>query len=137
VRLILDTNIVVSALIWGGIPDRFLQAAAIGDIELATSPALIQELSEVLSRGHLAPRLVEKRASVERAIALYAELAIPVTPLAIPRVVPGDPDDDHVIACAIAAHADMIVSGDHDLLELRSHHGIVILTAAEALARIA
>ena len=48
---------------------------------------------------------------------------------------PTDPDDDHVIACAIAARADAIVSGDHDLLDLREYHGIPILTAA--LARIA
>jgi putative PIN family toxin of toxin-antitoxin system len=137
VRLILDTNIIVSALIWGGVPDLFLQAAAAGDVELATSPALIEELSAVLKRGHLAARLMQNRSSVERAIALYAELAVSVTPLATPRVVPRDPDDDHVIACAIAARADMIVSGDRDLLELRSHHGIDILTAAEAATQIA
>ncbi|MHB8680442.1 MAG: PIN domain-containing protein, partial [Rudaea sp.] len=53
------------------------------------------------------------------------------------RVVARDPDDDHVIACALAARADAIVSGDNHLLDLREHQGIVILTAADALNRIA
>jgi predicted nucleic acid-binding protein len=66
----------------------------------------------------------------------YAELAISVTPTATPRIVPADPDDDHVIACAIAAQADLIVSGDRHLLTLGSHGTICILTPREALSAI-
>ena len=55
-RVVLDTNVVVSALIWGGTPFQLLQDAA-GDIDLCTSPALLAELHTVLSRPHLASRL--------------------------------------------------------------------------------
>jgi predicted nucleic acid-binding protein len=47
-----------------------------------------------------------------------------------------DPDDDAVLACAVSARADLIVSGDKDLRVLGSYRGILILSAAEALARI-
>lgn len=60
-------------------------------------------------------------------------MSIPVTPLATPRAVPNDIDDDQVIACALAASVELIVSGDSDLLVLHPWRGIQILNAAEAL----
>ena len=135
-RLVLDTNVVVSALVWGGRPYKLLQAATEGDIELFTSPALIDELRRVLARERLASRLAEQRTSVQRMIELYGELAISVSPLSTPRAVPRDKDDDQVIAAAIAANADLVVSGDADLVSLGSFEGVVIVTTAEAVARV-
>lgn len=89
-RLVLDTNVIVSALIWGGTPYKLLQAATDGDIELFTSPVLLAELRGVLAREHLASRLVKQRSSVEQAIGFYGELAISVSPLTAPRAVPRD-----------------------------------------------
>jgi len=54
VRLVLDTNVVVSAVVWGGMPYKLIEAAAAGDVELVTSAALLAELRNVLGRGHLA-----------------------------------------------------------------------------------
>lgn len=136
-RAVLDTNVVVSALIWGGKPFALLQAATDSDLLLYTSAALLVELREVLERPHLAARLERQRSSVDQALTYYAGLAGSVTPDATPRVVPADADDDHVIAAAIAAHADLIVSGDRHLLGLGTHRDIAILTPADALARLA
>lgn len=136
-RVVLDTNVVVSALVWGGTPDRLIQAAIDGEIDLATSPALLSELRAVLARPHLAGRLAQNQSTVEQAIDLYERLALQVSPLATPRVVAADADDDHVLACALAADADLIVSGDkRHLLPLGSYQHIPIVSAAEAVIRI-
>ncbi len=65
-------------------------------------------------------------------------LALVVTPPAVPRVVALDPDDDQVLACALAAGADLIVSGDkRDLLPLGHYQGMPIVAARVAITRIA
>jgi len=56
-RIVLDTNVAVSALLWGGTPYRLIQAAADGALTLCTSPPLLAELRAVLARGHLASQL--------------------------------------------------------------------------------
>jgi putative PIN family toxin of toxin-antitoxin system len=136
VRIVLDTNVVVSALLWGGTPYRLIQAAVDGALTLCTSPALLAELRGVLAREHLASRLERQSSSVEEALALYDGLAVTVSPETAPRVVVADPDDDHVIAAAVAAKADLVVSGDRHLLDLASHDGIRIVTPAEAVSII-
>jgi len=136
-RIVLDTNVVISALIWGGTPFKLIEAAANGDVVLCTSPALLDELRSVLAREHLAARLERQHSSMEEAVALYAALAINVFPAEVPSVVPGDPDDDHVIAAAVAAAASLVVSGDGHLLALGQHAGFRIVTPAEAISALA
>ena len=86
-----------------GLPFKLIEAAAAGDIELVTSPPLVEELHNVLGRAHLVSRLLQQRSTVEQAAALYGELTISVSPLKTPRIVADDIDDDHVIAAAVAA----------------------------------
>lgn len=89
-RLVLGTNVVVSALLSGGKPARLFEAAVHGDIELVTSPELIEELRDVLSRQHLAAGAA-RTSSFGDAIALYSRLAIIATPLQVLRVCPPIP----------------------------------------------
>jgi uncharacterized protein len=66
-------------------------------------------------------------------LARYLNVAIVVQPETVPRIVPTDPDDDHVLACALTGNAELIVSGDRDLLSLKTFRGIPIVAAAEAV----
>ena len=135
-RLVLDTNVVLSAMLWNGTPFRLLQLAVEGEAQLFTSPVLAAELREILARPHLAAKLLEKGTTADAVTALYLGFARAVSPLSVPRVVPDDADDDHVIACAVAAKADVIVSGDKHLLKLREYQGIRMVTATQAVQLI-
>ncbi len=66
----------------------------------------------------------------------YLNVVQIVTPATVASVVLADPDDDHVLACALAAKADIIVSGDRHLLQLQHYQEIPIVNVAEALRRI-
>ncbi|MFO0483907.1 MAG: putative toxin-antitoxin system toxin component, PIN family [bacterium] len=138
-RIVLDTNVVLSALLWRGTPYRLL--ATIGQrssIQLYSSTALLEELADVLTRPSATKRLALIGRSAREVLADVVEAIELVEPASVPRVVVGDVDDDQVIAAAIAARADLIVSGDRKhLLSLGSHQGIDIVDAAEAVRRIA
>lgn len=67
----------------------------------------------------------------------YIEVIELVEPAGVPEAVSRDPDDDHVLACALAARADYVVSGDADLLDLEQYQGIRIVTASEAIRKLA
>jgi len=137
VRLVTDTNVVVSGLLWLGNPGRLLEAAALGQVTLYTSPALVAELSATLSTPKLSRPIVRSGLSLGDLLERYLDVAIVVQPVAVPRVVPGDADDDEVLACALAANADLIVSGDKHLLNLGAEHqGVRIVTPSEAVRLI-
>ena len=94
---------------------------------------LLDELAEVLSRPHLAAVIAAHNASPAFLMQRYAMLAQLVIPAQTAPVVAADMDDDTVIACALAAQADLIVSGDAHLLNLKHYQGMRILSPAEAV----
>ena len=137
VRAVLDTNVVVSGLLWKASPRQVLDAARDQRLSLYTSSVLLDELAEVLSRAHLAPVITAHHSSPAFLMRHYAMLAQAVTSAQITRVVAKDIDDDAVLACALAAQADWIVSGDAHLLNLKHYQGMRIINAAEAVRSLA
>ena len=135
-RVVLDTNVVTSALLWGGTPERLIQAADEEGLELFTSEALIAELAGILERGKFAIKLAELGSSPADVVARYREIADIIEAAPIEETVLRDPDDAAVLACALAARAEAIVSGDDDLHALGTYQGIPILTPAECLRRL-
>jgi len=136
-RLALDTNIVASGLFWGGHSGALLDAAQLGEIELFTIRSLLAELSDILTRRKFAKVIAASALPIEELVSGYAALTTLVTPAQIAPAIAADPADDGVLACALAAQADLIVSGDKHLHTLGgSYQGIPIVRPAEAVAMV-
>jgi len=132
-KVVLDTNTVISGLFWKGAPRQVLDLARNGVITLFTSPELLAELTDVIGRKKFAQRLEQAQVTVNDLVYGYAALARVIRPQKIQPVILADPDDDRVLACALAAQAEVITSGDSHLLDLKIHQGIKILTANQLL----
>ena len=132
-RLVLDTNIVVSGLIWSGPPRRLLDLAVRGDIALFSSTVLLDELAGVLERRKFAALLASRDVTAAFLTQRYGAVITLVIPARLDRTVPADADDDHVMAAALSARADAIATGDRHLLALDPYRGIRIRSPAAAL----
>jgi uncharacterized protein len=135
-RVVADTNTVVSGLFWPGSPRLVLDAARQGRLTLFTTAALLLELENVLKRDKFSSRLALVAMTPRELVLGYAALSTVVHPATIPPRIQADPDDDEVLACAVAAQADLIVSGDRHLLVLNQFQGIKIVRAAELLESV-
>ena len=135
-RAVIDTNVLIAALLWRGPPHALLEQLRAGTMTLVSSPALLAELAEVIGRAKFDAILVQSNTSRERALAEVRQLADVVEPLPLAHPVCRDPDDDHVLALALAAKAELIVSGDNDLRSMKSFENIAIVAPAEAVTMI-
>ena len=97
---------------------------------------MLDELAMVLIRQKMKGKVAATGRNPDRIINVYAELCTLVTPASLQPIAP-DPDDDWVIATAIAAKADLIVTGDKPFLSVGEAAGVRIVTVAQALALLA
>ena len=136
-RIVIDTNIWVSGLLWKGLPWELLHLAESEEIEVCMAPAMIEELTRVLAYPKLQSRLQQLRLSSEELITYAIELS---SIFEIPEdnsiLVKDDPDDDIFLQCAIASGAAYVVSGDYHLLDLKAYADIPILTVQEFFIKV-
>ena len=128
-RAVLDTNVYISVFLYPQRPIfQILHLAGTGHYRLLTSPAIIQELGRVM-REHFG---VEEKERVRRLkqLAAIAEIIIPQIIL---DVIKEDPPDNRILECAVAGHADLIVSGNRHLLRLKSYQSIPIVRPIDFL----
>ena len=113
IRGVVDTNVLVSGLGWGGVPGAVVDGALSGQFRMVTSVELLDELRRVLRYPKLAV-VFEDADEIVALVALSSDIVAPVEPVALVR----DPDDHRVVEAALAGGADVIVSGGDDLLVL-------------------
>jgi uncharacterized protein len=130
-RVVADTNIFISALMFGGLPGSFLDLAFLRTFQLVTSAILLDELHEKLRS-----KFALSADDADRVRAKLESAALLVKPNMVLKVIIDDPDDDRVLECAVAGGVDYIVSGDRHLLKLGSFQGISIVTAREFINAI-
>ncbi len=134
-RVVLDVNVLVSALISRkGAPAQILDRWEQDEFEIAISPAILQELDRVLHYPRLQERFHLPESGIVRFVRLLARHAIEAVVTEELALVESDPTDNRYLECALAVGAEIVVSGDHHLLELGEYQGVQILSPAGFLA---
>lgn len=126
-RVVADTNVLLSALIFGGSPEEIINLARDGQLDLLVSSHILLELTKVL-KSKFDWREADVADAV-RSIGYSSQLVKPET--VINKIT--DDADNRVLECAVDGEAGFIVTGDHHLLDLESFRGIRILKARELL----
>ena len=125
-KLVLDTNVLVSAIVFGGLPRKVFELAIEGRVHLLISEPILTELKSVLQR----PKFNFPFAAVQQIVTELINLGEMVYPTEALAVIKRDPADNRILECAVTGSADYIVSGDDDILTLREFEGIVIVSPA-------
>jgi len=133
--VVIDTSVLISGVLWTGLPHRLIELAEAGKITPCMTGEILQEFREVLSRPKFASKIRERLTTVEEIMQSVLRLVALYPPSPPVKVVLADPDDDKFIACAIAAGAKYLISGDDHLLDLEKHAGVDIVTVREFLER--
>ncbi len=123
-KVVFDTNVVVSAFVTEGVCSKLLRRARRGQFQLITCPFILKEFEAVLSK-----KLSATKGEIKEALrVLSGAVSVIVHPSQGISGECRDPNDDNILSCSIAAGADYLVTGDSDLLDLRKFRGTVIIT---------
>lgn len=132
-HVILDTNVLLSGIFFGGVPGRLLTAWQDERLALVLSPAILTEYHE--AGAVLAARYTALAAPLDSILALLAQTATIVDAPALAERVSADLDDDKFLACALAARTPLIVSGDKHLLHVSGWSRITVVTPRQCVDR--
>ena len=128
-KIVIDTNVFISAVFFGGLPLKVLQTVIEKKNEAYVSPEIWDEYGDVIERMTRKYPSRLRQNLIDEAFKLF-RIIIPSHEINICR----DPDDDKFISCAVDAECMYIVSGDDDLLSLGNAEGVIICTPAEFLS---
>ena len=125
-NIIIDTNVFISAVFFGGVPQKIIEAVVRENVSAFATREIVAEYEEIVQEME-SRKQGKLRQNMLTPFLEKLHMIVPKTKVAVCR----DPDDDKFISCAIDAGAIYIVSGDKDLLALESYGNIEIVTAKE------
>ena len=128
-KIVVDTNVAISALGWGGHPDELIRKVAKGELLLYISPEIIDEIIEVMNYPKFNFTVQRKQAL----LSILKDKSIMVEPKRKIQIIEEDPSDNMFLECAVSAKVDYIVSGDKHLLSLKEFNDIKIIKVADFL----
>lgn len=127
-RVVLDTNVMVSALLFGGNAATLVEQWRRGRFNLLFSRDTLAELVRVLNYPKFKLSEHECKSILHREVLPFINSVIPRS---VPKVIKEDPDDDKFIACALAGKADYLVSGDRHMLAQKQVRSLPIISLGE------
>ena len=135
IRVVIDTNVWLSALLWGGQPSLIIQLIERKHIQAISSENILTELTGILQKTKLQNRLNQLKFSANEVVVVAKRLMtlVAIEEVIIPEL--RDPKDQMILATAIFGDAQIVISGDKDLLVLHPYGSISILSPQEFLLR--
>ncbi len=129
IKIVVDTNIFISGIIFGGNPRKVIDLIIEGKVKLYISSDILLEIKEVLERNKFgfSPTITQQIIFEIESISEF------ITPANKNSTVIRDFDDNIIIDCAVEANADYIITGDNDLLSLKEYNNIKIIKASELI----
>jgi len=127
-KVVSDANVFISGLLWEGIPHKIIKLAEKEQLSLLTTASILEEVNEALMRDKFKTRIDKINTLVVELIESLLSLVEIIQEPKVQPIIKDDPDDDKILACALACKADIIVSGDFHLLNLKQYENIAILT---------
>jgi len=130
-RAVMDTNVLVSGVLWRGVPFHLLRWAEENSLTIYTSLGIMAEVYRVMHYPKFQKYLDKQLTSSSE---LFAKIESLCTVVHVEQVVSGvcsDTDDENFLSCALAANVEVLVSGDRHLLNLKQYQSVRIVTARE------
>ncbi len=128
-KVLIDTNVFISAIAFGGTPRQVINAVITGKAVNYISNEILDELTEVLGR----PKFAYGKSVIRSIISEIEQISILFNGYTEIDLVKQDCKDNHVLACAIEAKVDYLVTGDQDLLILNPHGNLRILSPSDLM----
>lgn len=132
-KVVLDVNVWVSALLWGGLPIKILSLSQQNKLTIFISESLLRELEMTLKRDKFKKQLEKRKYTVKDFMLITEELTTKCSTISLKVPQLRDSKDNHILATAVSANADALITGDRDLLVLETFSGIVIINPGDFL----
>jgi len=132
-RIVVDTNILISSSFWYGASDIILGKVENKEIKLFLSEEIIKEFIRVLGYEEIQNKIKRKNLEMKRSVEKIVSISTMVEPKQSFQVIEDDPDDDKFLEVAVEGNVDYIISQDKHLLRLKEFRGIKIITPEEFL----